>query len=303
MKLHWFTFGLALMFSPAAWADNVAHCEVLLVQNVEAPELGGTMQITAYHPAVSFIASVYDEDPEYLTQLDGHNIQALLCRRNELIPAETDYPMMATGVPFVLSQDFDRADTDSLTMFWKDGAFDYVYKGHPLSDEAQSLLETRLADFSSRKLEADEAAAKLEGDAETDLDADIAPDNAETANPETTDLETGDSEPVEPQDSETDLDLDVEITDPETSVAETAVSETIDAGTADPQIDEATLIFADSLGVETETEADNSLDTETNPSTDSDTVTETDTKTQAEIEADLDAEIQSLIESNSDADK
>ena len=272
MKIHWFTFGLALMFSPAAWADNVAHCEVLLVQNVEDPELGGTMQITAYHPAVSFIASVYDEDPEYLTQLDGHNIQALLCRRNELIPAETDYPMMATGVPFVLSQDFDRADTDSLTMFWKDGAFDYVYKGHPLSDEAQSLLETRLADFSSRKLEADEAAAKLEGDAETDLDADIAPDNPETANPET-------------------------------NVAETAVSETIDAEMADPQIDEAILIFADSLDVETETEADISLDTQTNLNTDPDTVTDTGTKTQTEIEADLDAEIQSLIESNSDADK
>ena len=59
---------------------------------------------------------------------------------------------MATGVPFVLSQDFDSTDTDSLTVFWKDGAFDYVYKGYPLSDEAQSLLEERLADFTARGL-------------------------------------------------------------------------------------------------------------------------------------------------------
>ena len=122
MKKHIIMTGLALGFAQglasAAWADNVADCEVLLVQNIENPDSGGTVQITAYHPAVSFIASVYDADPEHQTQIDGHNIQALLCRRNDLIPAETDYPMMATGVPFVLSQDFDRSDTDSLTVFW-----------------------------------------------------------------------------------------------------------------------------------------------------------------------------------------
>lgn len=152
MKKYIIMTGLALAISPAAWADNVAHCEVLLVKNVEGADLDGALQVTDYRPAVDFIASVHDDDPEYQTQIEGHNIQALLCRRNELIPAETDYPMMATGVPFVLSQDFDRADTDSLTMFWKDGAFDYVYKGYPLSDEAQSLLDTRLADFTARGL-------------------------------------------------------------------------------------------------------------------------------------------------------
>ena len=156
MKKHIIMTGLALGFAqglaPAAWADNVADCEVLLVQNIENPDSGGTVQITAYHPAVSFIASVYDADPEHQTQIDGHNIQALLCRRNDLIPAETDYPMMATGVPFVLSQDFDRSDTDSLTVFWKDGAFDYVYKGYPLSDEAQNILDERLTDFTARGL-------------------------------------------------------------------------------------------------------------------------------------------------------
>jgi len=157
MKKYIIMTGLALAIchtalTPAAWADNVAHCEVLLVKNVEDADVDGALQVTDYRPAVDFIASVHDDDPAHQTQIEGHNIQALLCRRNELIPAETDYPMMATGVPFVLSQDFDRSDTDSLTVFWKDGAFDYVYKGYPLSDEAQSLLEERLADFTARGL-------------------------------------------------------------------------------------------------------------------------------------------------------
>ncbi len=157
MKKYIIMTGLALAIchtalTPAAWADNVAHCEVLLVKNVEDADVDGALQVTDYRPAVDFIASVYDADPEHQTQIDGHNIQALLCRRNDLIPAETDYPMMATGVPFVLSQDFDSTDTDSLTVFWKDDAFDYVYKGYPLSDEAQSLLEERLADFTVRGL-------------------------------------------------------------------------------------------------------------------------------------------------------
>ena len=152
MKIHWLTFGLALMLAPAAWADNVAHCEILFVQNVEDEALDGAVQVTTYRPAASFIASVHDEDPDHQTEIEGHPIQALLCQRNDVIPAKSDYPMMATGVPFVLSQDFDSAKTDSLTVYWKDGAFDYVYKGHPLSEEAQAILEDRLADFSARGL-------------------------------------------------------------------------------------------------------------------------------------------------------
>lgn len=179
MKKYIIMTGLALAMSSTAWADNVAHCEVLLVQNIEDPELGGTMQITAYHPAVSFIASVYDEDPEHKTQIEGHTIRALLCQRNDLIPAETDYPMMATGIPFVVSQDFDRTDTDSLTVFWKDGAFDYVYKGHPLSDEAQSDLEARLADFTARGLyeKVDTKTADDEAiDGETESESETGPE-------------------------------------------------------------------------------------------------------------------------------
>ena len=152
MKIYGFTLMAALAFSPAAWAGNVAHCEVLLIQTVTDDASTGSFQISSYRPAANFIASVHDDDPAYQTEIDGLKIKALLCRRNAIVPSEEDYPMMATGIPFVLSQDFDRADTDSLTIFWKDGAFDYVYKGHPLSDEAQNSLDARLSNFSARGL-------------------------------------------------------------------------------------------------------------------------------------------------------
>lgn len=164
----------------AAWADNVAHCEVLLVEHVEDEALNGTMQVTTYHPAVSFIASVHDDDPDHETHVKGHPIQALLCRRNDVIPAEADYPMLAAGIPFVLSQDFDRADTDSLTVFWKDGKFQHVYKGHPLSAESQDILDTRLLDFSNRGLN-DMALAKREAMAAEKIEIKTdSPEKAET---------------------------------------------------------------------------------------------------------------------------
>ena len=145
------TFG----FAPTAWADNVAHCEVLLMKIIADENGGGEAQIASYRPAVNFLASLYDEDTEsHMTEVDNFPIRAVLCRRNNVIPAPTDYNIMATGIPFILSQDFDSTETDSLTVYWKDDAdaFDYVYKGNPLSDEAQESLDTRLTEFSKRGL-------------------------------------------------------------------------------------------------------------------------------------------------------
>lgn len=160
MKKYIIMTGLALAIchtalTPAAWADNVAHCEVLLMKIIADENGGGEAQIASYRPAVNFLASLYDEDTEsHMTEVDNFPIRAVLCRRNNVIPAPTDYNIMATGIPFILSQDFDSTETDSLTVYWKDDAdaFDYVYKGNPLSDEAQESLDTRLTEFSKRGL-------------------------------------------------------------------------------------------------------------------------------------------------------
>lgn len=140
----------ALGFAQPAWADNVAHCEALIMQAIPSEDGQGEAQIASYRPAVGFLASLYDEDSGHLSEIDGFPIRAIMCRRIDVIPSKTDYPILATGLPFILSQDFDSPDTDSLTVFWKDDALDYVYKGHPLSKESQTILETRLAEFSKR---------------------------------------------------------------------------------------------------------------------------------------------------------
>lgn len=167
------TVGLAVCaLSSAAQAADFSECEVLLVQVIQAEDATGEAQIASYRPAENFLKSVQDDVPGHMTQIDGQNIQAILCRRNEVIPAKSDYAVMSTGIPFILSQDFDRTDTDSLTTYWKDGSLEHVYKGHPLSEEAQTTLDTRLAAFSKRGLSASahetaEIAAKIK--AQNDL--------------------------------------------------------------------------------------------------------------------------------------
>ena len=160
----------ALIFTPAAWADNVAHCEILLLQTVAAENGAGEAQIATFTPAVTFLASLYDDEDGHIKTVNHLPIQAVLCRRNVIIPAPSDYNILATGIPFVLSQDFDSSETDSLTVYWKDGAFDYVYKGRPLTDEEQGLLDTRLAEFSARGLiKNPEEDTSDEGTSEEDL--------------------------------------------------------------------------------------------------------------------------------------
>lgn len=161
------TSGLALCaLSTAALAADMSECEVLLIQVVQAENENAEAQIVFYRPATNFLQSLEDDIPGHITQVDGQNIQAVLCRRNDVIPAPSDYNVMSTGLPFILSQDFDSAVSDSLTTYWKDGKIEHVYKGNPLSKDVESILVTRLAEFSARGLsasahEAADVAAKI----------------------------------------------------------------------------------------------------------------------------------------------
>lgn len=165
--LKTFTAGLMLcILSTAAHATDTAECELLLVQVLQVEGAEAEAQIASYRPATKFIKSVQDDIPGHITQVEGQDIRAIMCTRNEVIPTQSDYTVMSTGIPFILSQDFDSPDTDSLTMYWKDGKIEHVYKGYPLSEEAQAILDTRLTEFSDRGLsasahEAADVAAKI----------------------------------------------------------------------------------------------------------------------------------------------
>ena len=137
-----------------ALAADMSACQILILETLEVEDIAGEAQIASYFPATDFINSAQDDIPGHLSDVNGQKIRALMCTRNDIIPAETDYALLATGVPFVVSQDFDSMDTDSLTVKWIEGHFKYAYKGQPLSDEAVTLLKTRLAQFSERGLTA-----------------------------------------------------------------------------------------------------------------------------------------------------
>ena len=134
-----------------AQAENIADCEILVMQEIPDESGKGGAQIATYMPAGDFIASAYTAEDQTMTHAKGHPIRALMCQRNNVIPAAQDYDLLATGVPFILSQNFDSTETDSLTTYWNGATFDFVYKGHPLSDKAESTLRARLADFSARE--------------------------------------------------------------------------------------------------------------------------------------------------------
>lgn len=183
--------GLALL-SESVFAADSSDCELLLVQIIEREDGLGEARIPSYIPAEAFFETLNDDAPEHLTEYAGHPIQAIMCQRDDIIPAEADHAILETGIPFILSQDFDSSDTDSLTLYWKDGEVQHVYKGYPLSEEATFILETRLAAFSeqglsdwTRKMAAkkqdekaeDETAKPSETEEETDLDAETETEN------------------------------------------------------------------------------------------------------------------------------
>lgn len=145
----------ALIFgvsSQSALANDGSECELLLVRIVPAADGNGEAQIASYTDAKGFLKTVHDDVPGHMTMAEGQSIRALMCRRNDVIPAHDDYDVISTGIPFILSQDFDSPDTDSLTLYWKDDKIEHVYKGYPLSEEAEAILETRLAGFTKRGL-------------------------------------------------------------------------------------------------------------------------------------------------------
>ena len=135
-----------------ASAGDISECELLLVQIIASEDGSGQAQVPTYVPAEAYFASLNDDKDGHMTEMLGHKIQAIMCRRNDVIPTDTDYETLATGIPFILSQDFDSPDTDSLTLYWKEGRIETVYKGYPLSEEAEAILETRLEAFSKHGL-------------------------------------------------------------------------------------------------------------------------------------------------------
>lgn len=143
--------GLIAATLPASVLANVHDtCEIVIVKEVVDAD-GGRMTVAAYKPASDFIKGAKKNAKTVTLSDEGNPIRGVICTRNDLVPVDADYSILATGVPLSLSQDFDSADSDILTVYFDNGAFTYRYTSdYPMSSEFEDTLNATLSDFTGR---------------------------------------------------------------------------------------------------------------------------------------------------------
>jgi hypothetical protein len=168
---------LLVSVSAPVWADNIAGCEVVLMEKIKQEDNEGVTEIASFRPAADFIASAYNEETEVLREIDGLPIRAIMCKRHSIVPSESDFPIVATGTPFMISQNFDSNETGLTTIYFKDGEFRSSYKGPELSADKETEMKMRLAGFNARPHDLTEKEkAMLEDDKQSESnDKDDAP--------------------------------------------------------------------------------------------------------------------------------
>lgn len=103
---------LAALATPAH-AGNLAACEIVLTDGVGE---AGEATIASYRDATPVLASIYDPDSPLLVVVDGHPVRGILCTRRDPVPDRDDFPIIASGLPFVVSTDFDSTDAPTVTI-------------------------------------------------------------------------------------------------------------------------------------------------------------------------------------------
>jgi len=169
----------AALLTPAVMADdNIAACEIILLQDIRGEANEGSMQVASYRSAVDFIASVYDEEDGHIKTVDDLAIRGLICVRDNVIPTLRDFPIVATGVPVSLSQNFESNTSGLMTVYFKDGEFQHQYSGPDLTQAEQAALTDALETYNLQP-----------HDLVTTPKADISKADAQTVDAQTVDEE------------------------------------------------------------------------------------------------------------------
>lgn len=138
---------LLLGLSTPAFADNIAGCEVVLMEKIKQDGVEGAAEVASFRPAADFIASIYDDETDILREIDGLPIRAIMCKRKSVVPSLRDFPIVATGTPFMISQNFDSTETGLTTIYFKDGEFRSSYNGPDLTQALDAEMKDRLEVF------------------------------------------------------------------------------------------------------------------------------------------------------------
>ena len=136
---------LAVFVLPVSAAAQDSACEIALMP------IEGRSADAQFADAGAFLDSVYDGRDGHLKTLAGMPVRAVLCRRDDLIPTMRDLPVLKTGMPLSLSQDFDSTTSGLLTLYDAGADFKAEYSGPPLSPEQQKRLRDTLEIFNFQK--------------------------------------------------------------------------------------------------------------------------------------------------------
>ena len=80
-------------------------------------DVGDGQGVTAaFSAGADVVASMLDPERPTIAAIDDAPIQALMCTRRDPVPDAEDAPLVASGIPFILSTDFDSADAPLVTL-------------------------------------------------------------------------------------------------------------------------------------------------------------------------------------------
>ena len=139
------------MSTHASADDNIANCEIVVQQPINADAEKNSAQIATFLPAGNFIFSVFNANSEHLTEIDGKPIRAVMCTRNSVVPSEFDLKVIRTGIPLYLSPNFDAKESPFLGISKLDGKYVYDYIGSDLSKDELELLTIRMKALNDAK--------------------------------------------------------------------------------------------------------------------------------------------------------
>ncbi len=138
---------MALMCPALAIAQEAnTSCEIVLMPN------DGGVEDGQFADADAFLESVYDGNNDgHMTMFGELPIRAVMCQRENLVPTMRDLPLLKTGLPLSLSQDFDSSMSGLLTLYDAGADFKAEYSGPSLSPEDEKKLRDTLEIFNFQK--------------------------------------------------------------------------------------------------------------------------------------------------------
>ena len=138
---------MILAVTDTALAADVGICEVVMIEKFPTDEKKGQAFLQKFAPAGDFLTSVYADDDGHIASMDGQDIQAVLCERPNVIPTLRDFPILATGIPLAISDNFDAVDSQSVTLYFKKDKFHHVVKGRAMTEAEQAQLDNTMEVF------------------------------------------------------------------------------------------------------------------------------------------------------------